>query len=96
LPTSKAILGQPYDGFLSFVSITSLIKSLEGPFGPGFERPFFEKSREYFLLTNALEPKKAALLRLSKIGADEMFGILLAQIFGGRVVAKADSTSGRL
>jgi hypothetical protein len=43
-----------------------------------------------------VEPKKAALLRLSKIGADEMFGILLAQIFGGRVVAKDDSTSERL
>jgi len=29
-------------------------KSQEGPLGPGFDRPFFEKSREYFLLTSAL------------------------------------------
>jgi len=53
-PTSKAILGQPYEGFLSFVSTTSLINSLEGPLGPGFDLLYFEKSREYFLSTSAL------------------------------------------
>jgi hypothetical protein len=53
-PTSSAILGHPYEGFLSLISTTSFMSSFEGPLGPGFDLPFFEKSREYFLLTNDL------------------------------------------
>ncbi len=53
-PTNKAILGQPYEGFLSLVSTTSFINSLEGPLGPGFDLVFFENNRGYFLSTKAL------------------------------------------
>jgi hypothetical protein len=45
--------GHPYEGFLSLVSTTNFINSLEGPFGPGFDLVFFEKSREYFLSSKA-------------------------------------------
>jgi hypothetical protein len=40
-------------GRKQIVSTTSFINSLEGPLGPGFDRPFFEKSRAYFLFTSA-------------------------------------------
>src|SRR5579871_5365815 len=36
LEINNAIFGQPYRGFLRFVSTMARMRSSEGPFGPGF------------------------------------------------------------
>src|SRR5687767_1277651 len=40
-------------GLRCFISITARIKSVSGPFGPGFVRRFGEKSSRYFRRTRA-------------------------------------------
>jgi hypothetical protein len=68
--------GSALPGFFSLVSTTSFMSSLEGPLGPGFELPYLEKRREYFLLTSALWKSNKVAAETAMADLPIRFGVM--------------------